>query len=43
MKKILVFIENDICYRHFLMNNTFEIICNEHHVNFVFPEENCYF
>ena len=39
MKKILVFIENDICYRHFLMNNTFEIICNEHHVKFVFPEE----
>jgi hypothetical protein len=40
MKKILVFIENDICYRHFLMNNTFKDICLNNHVKFVFPEEN---
>ena len=40
MKKILVFIENDICYRHFLMNSTFKHICLNNHVRFVFPEVN---
>lgn len=40
MKKILVFIENDICYRHFLMNDTFKDTCVNNIVKFVFPEEN---
>ena len=40
MKKILVFIENDICYRHFLMNDTFKDTCLNNVVKFVFPEEN---
>ena len=40
MKKILIFIENDICYRHFLMNDTFKDTCLNNVVKFVFPEEN---
>jgi hypothetical protein len=40
MKKILIFIENDICYRHFLMNDTFKDISLNNIVKFVFPEEN---
>lgn len=40
MKKILIFIENDVCYRHFLMNATFKKLCFHNEVKFVFPEEN---
>lgn len=39
MKNILVLIENDICFRHFMMNDTFQKLCENFNVKFVFPEE----
>ena len=39
MKNILVLIENDVCFRHFMMNDTFQKLCENFNVKFVFPEE----
>jgi len=40
MRNILIFIDNDVCFRHFIMNSTFKDVCLNNNVKFVFPEEN---
>ena len=38
-KRILIFIDNEICFRHFVLNDTFQDICKKNKVIFVLPEE----